>query len=176
MTDHLIVQSRAGAEETARRFLTSFGYTVYLPMALVERRHARKVEQVVKPFLSRVLFVEDDDKSHIVEIRNTPGVADFMRQGKDAIVVRGDVVEGLKSRGVAWKDQQVIRLCGELIEMDCDLKDGDAVNIKGGPFFGFSAVFKCCDGEERAQVFASIFGRVVKTTIALKDLERSNAA
>lgn len=177
---HYVVQTRCGAEDTARKFLQNFGYRVYMPMALIERRHARRFDLVLRPFLSRVLFVEDAPGR--LGIKQTPGVADFMRRGSEAIRVTDGVLDYMRCREVTWKGERCIQVASDHAvardggEIGTEYGAGDTVNVVGGPFFGFPAVFSRRVNAALAEVLVNVFGRSSKTVIEFEDLELAHAA
>ena len=52
-----VVQTHPHAESRAMEQLRQQGFVTYLPKLLKQRRHARKVETVIRPLFPRYLFV-----------------------------------------------------------------------------------------------------------------------
>lgn len=94
-----VVQTHPNGEDKAVRNLVNQGFDVYLPKYAKERRHARKVEMVLRPLFPRYLFVNfDPNTDQWRPINGTIGVSRLMTQGERPLPLAIGVVEEIKDR------------------------------------------------------------------------------
>jgi transcriptional antiterminator RfaH len=133
-------------------------YQVYLPRYAKKIRHARKVEQVIKPFFPRYLFVNLN--LAIMgwrSIRSTIGVADIVCFGGQPAPLPGGVVDALQNQEDADGHLKFVRQNA--------LKPGDSVVVLSGPF---ARRLGLCDGvsdNERVAILLDLLGRKVRVQL-----------
>jgi transcriptional antiterminator RfaH len=152
------VNTHPREEIKALSHLQRQGYQVYLPRYAKKIRHARKVEQVIRPFFPRYLFVNLDLAiTGWRSIRSTIGVTDIVCFGDQPASLPGGVVEALKSQEDA--DGYLKFVCQN------SLKPGDAVIVLSGPF---ARQLGLCDGvsdNERVAILLDLLGRKVRVQL-----------
>ncbi|MEZ5667674.1 MAG: transcriptional activator RfaH [Alphaproteobacteria bacterium] len=95
----LAVNTHANAEDTAISNLERQAYACYCPKVAVQRRHARKVETVRRPFFPGYVFVDVASRDGIWRpIMSTVGVRAVVRFGERLGIVPAGLVETLRAR------------------------------------------------------------------------------
>ena len=75
MTEWIVAHCHANAEFKAEAHLKRLGFEVYLPKHKKTRRHARRLEAVIRPLFPRYLFIGFNEAStHWHSIRSTIGI------------------------------------------------------------------------------------------------------
>ncbi|MBF0119205.1 MAG: transcriptional activator RfaH [Desulfobacterales bacterium] len=93
------VQTKMNKEFLAKENYLRQGYIVYLPIIYKERRHARRVDKVVRPFFPRYLFLNlTESEKNWQTINSTIGVIGAVHFGKQYPSVPDFVIEQLKLR------------------------------------------------------------------------------
>ena len=126
MKSWFAVHTRAHGEQRALVNLDRQGFAPWLPLYRRERRHAGKVEQVLRPLFPRYLFVSlDPEAQRWRAILSTYGVAGLVGRADGPVAVPAPVIDGLRKR--AGADGTF------LLDRTSLLKTGDAVRIDAGP-------------------------------------------
>lgn len=158
------VHTHPREEQKALNHLRRQQYCVYLPSCLKTVRHARKSEQVIRPFFPRYLFVQLDVAIEgWRSIRSTVGVADIVSFGNRPTPLPAGVIEALQAQEdgdgyIHFVDQPSLKL-------------GDAVEIVSGPF---ASQFGLCAGssdKERVAILLDLLGRKVRVMLDLEAVE-----
>ena len=160
MTDWVVAYCHANAEARAGEHLRRQGYEVYLPRYKKTRRHARKVETVIRPLFPRYIFIGlDQGTTPWRPIRSTVGVSHLITAGERPLVAPDWIVDQLR----AGEDD-----AGLYSQTDENsFNKGDAVEIIDGPFFERQGVFDGLNDNQRVAVLLDIMGRQVKTLVPL---------
>lgn len=165
MRNWFAVQTRPREESRATFNLRRQGFAVFLPEFLKTRRHARRTEQVRRPFFPNYLFVQIDMSSMPWRaINSTFGVVSLVC-GRDhsPTPLPDSVMNALFSR------------CGAdgLMETPLvdDIKKGDPVRFVSGPLAPLDAVFELRNDQDRVTVLLNILGRVTAVKTERKNLE-----
>jgi transcriptional antiterminator RfaH len=159
-----VVHTRPNAEEIAARHLDRQGFPVFVPRFSKRRRHARKVEMVIRPLFPRYLFVALDlavDRWN--SVRSTVGVSTLICHGDRPIMVPRGVVEDLLQRDV----NGVIPLARPRLHV------GDRVQLLEGPFANLVGTFESMTDGERVAVLLDLLGRSVRVMLHLDSLQRA---
>ena len=94
-----VVHSRANAERRALQNLEKQGYVTWLPLCRKTRRHARRIETVLRPLFPRYLFVQLDIEAEPWRaVLSTFGVHSVVSDGDTPLPMDEAVVEGLLAR------------------------------------------------------------------------------
>ena len=159
--------SHPGRQQVVKAELERQRYRVFLPMCRKQRRHAGKVEVVLRPLFERYLFVGCHTEQPFHPITNTRGVAFLVRSASgipcrvppvalrevkrrcDADGGAVDLVPG--ARVARWQPDQPLR-------------------VLDGPFRDFIGLFAGGDGET-ARILLDLFGRPTITTVGAQSLE-----
>lgn len=168
---------KSGKHQFAAEQLERQGYRSFLPMCLVERTHARKVETVTRPLFGRYQFVGVHSEQPFGPIGNTMGV-DFVVRGSGGIPVRVSplalrrVLKRCLADGGAVDLRPVRTTSGPIV----DWEPGDALQVIEGPFRDFSAVLvEWADKRrEMARVMVHLFGRQMRAELTVKCLLKAD--
>jgi transcriptional antiterminator RfaH len=153
----LVANTQSNREGLAAGNLRNQGYHVYAPVIRRQTRHARRVQDVLRPLFPGYLFVF----WHAREMRwrpilSTIGVRSIVCNGDAPSLLRGSVVAALKARE---KDGVVARAASP--------RDvGDTVRLARGPFEGLAADIIELGEKERLVVLMILLNRPVKVTVS----------
>ena len=167
MTEWMVAHCHANAEARAEAHLKQQGFEVYLPKYKTTRRHARRVETVIRPLFPRYLFIGyDADASQWRPIRSTIGVSHLITSGERPLVAPSSIIEQLRAR----EDDSGLCAGGG----ESTFKNGDAVEITSGPFFDRLGVFDGLNDNQRIAVLLNIMGRQVRTLVPREAIRRAS--
>lgn len=162
------VHTQPRAEKRAEIHLRNQGFSTFLPKVKGERRHARRVDQVVVPLFAGYLFVELDVESTSWRcINGTHGVRRLVCHGNSPAPVPHDVVDKIRSREDSCG---VVELCPQL------LRKGDRCRISTGPLSDVEAIFEELSGVRRAVLLLELLGRSVRVSVPVRRLVPVQAA
>jgi len=144
------VQCLSNRELIAASQLRNQGFDVFLPVRLKQRRHARRLEQVRRPFFPGYLFVRLDLLVHRWRsINGTLGVSHLVAHGELPVPAPRGAIEAIRS------------ICGEndVMRDGGNLSPGDHVRIAFGPFVDLVGELERLDGTGRVSVLLNLMGR-----------------
>ncbi len=142
----------------ARSNLWERGLEVYVPMCRKKRRHARRTDWVTAPLFPRYLFVRADlalTGSRVIGA--APGVVNLISYGPRPASVAPSIIDEIRLREDAEGFVP--------IESRSDYLPGERVQIRGGPFHDYSALF-VAESDQRVFVLLDLLGRPAKVRIA----------
>ncbi len=141
------------------------GFTVYLPKTLKTRRHARRVEQVVRPFFPGYLFLHlAPEERRWPTIGGTIGAIGPVCFGDQYPPVPAWLIESLQAR----EDEQGYISTRE-IELSF-LKPGSKVRVVCGDLQGVEGIFREIRGQDRAVILLDMLRRQVAATVSVAAL------
>jgi len=166
MAEWIVAHCHANAELKAAAHLSRQGFDVYLPKYKTTRRHARRVDIVIRPLFPRYLFVKFDAMAtHWRPIRSTVGVSHLLTAGEKPLVAPAWVIDQLRQR----EDDS-----GLFLGLDeASFNKGDAIQITDGPLADHQGVFDGLNDTQRVAVLLDIMGRQVKTLVPLEAIRRA---
>ncbi len=167
MPSHFVVHTQPNCEKRAFDRLKSQDFAVYCPMTLHERRHARRVEFVPRPFFQRYMFVQDDARG-VSLIKRTYGVSDVVRAGLEPLRVSQDIVDGVKARE---DSEGFIMLRKD--QVPGAFRQGELLRVTDGAYEGYNVLFQQMRGDTRALVFLTLMQQQFKATVPVASLERA---
>ena len=160
------VHTHAHGEQRALVNLERQGFSPWLPTYRRQRRHAGKVEQVLRPLFPRYLFVSLDlEAQRWRAILSTFGVAGLVGRADGPVPVPDAVMEALQAR--AGADGTF------MLDRTSLLKEGDAVRIDDGPMRDLEGIFQAANDADRVIVLLSLMGRDVRVTVPADQIERA---
>ncbi len=167
MAEWIVAHCHANAEIKAEAHLKRQGFAVYLPKIKKTRRHARRLETVVRPLFPRYLFIEfDENSTHWRPICSTVGVSYLLTAGERPLTTPAWVIEQLRQR--EDKNGLFSGACEKLFNK------GDAIEITSGPLAEHSGIFDGLDDSQRVAVLLDIMGRQVKTLVPLEAIRQTS--
>jgi len=142
------------------------GYLVYLPKYLGLRKHARKVDKILKPLFPGYFFIKLDlSVENISRINSTFGVNKLVTLGTEPNILPNFIVDNLK----AQEDKK-----GNLDSVINSIyKVGENVKFGDGALKGSNAVFMGKSEKHRVFVLLNILGRKLNITVPSISLQPS---
>lgn len=163
MRQWYVVHCRVGSERRAEANLLRQEYDVWLPLYRKTRRHARKVESVLRPLFPRYIFVRIDLESQQWRpILSTFGVHNIVSNADGPLALDDDIIVGLQAR--AEGD-------GVFEVAESAIKPGDQVRIQAGPMADLAGVFQAELDTDRVMILLKLMGREVRVTVEGGDVE-----
>lgn len=157
-----VVYTRAASEERAAHHLAFQGFKAYLPRYRKNRRHARRVQEVLRPLFPRYLFVRLNlDVERWRSINGTFGVSRVICHGNLPTPVPDGVVEAIVARETS----------PGIVELDPpQFRPGEAVRIEQGAFADRVGLFLEMADAKRVVLLLDLMGRTVRATASVNDL------
>jgi transcriptional antiterminator RfaH len=158
-----VIHCRVSSEQRAQANLERQEYEVWLPMYRKTRRHARRVEIVLRPLFPRYLFVRIDlDSQEWRPILSTFGVHTIISGADGPLTIGDDIIAGLRARA---DDDGVFEIKRSAIN------PGDQVRIQGGPMADLEGVFQTELDSDRVLILLKLMGREVRVSVDGRDVE-----
>jgi transcriptional antiterminator RfaH len=167
MAEWIVAHCHVNAERKAEAHLKRQGFEVYLPKIVTTRRHARRIETVVRPLFPRYLFIEfDENSTHWRSICSTIGVSYLLTAGDRPLVAPTWVIEQLRQR----EDKNgLFSGAGEK-----RFNKGDPIKFTSGPLAEYVGIFENLNYGQRVAVLLEIMGRKVKIQVPLEAIRGTN--
>jgi transcriptional antiterminator RfaH len=163
MRQWYVVHCRANSERRAETNLERQNYKVWLPLYRKTRRHARKVETVLRPLFPRYLFVRLDIASEPWRpILSTFGVHNLVSGAEGPAPIGDDIVAALQARAGEDGVFEVARSA---------IKPGDQVRVQSGPMADLEGIFQAELDSDRVLILLKLMGREVRVSVASGDVE-----
>lgn len=157
-----VIYTHASCEEKVLVNLKHQGFEAYLPRYRKTRRHARKVETVLRPMFPRYLFVALDlERDQWRSINGTFGAVAIFCRGEKPVAVPQGIVESI----IAREDER-----GAVDLTPPGLKRGDKVRIINGAFSDNTALIDEISDDQRVILLLDLMGRKVRVTVPTESL------
>tara|TARA_B110000238_G_scaffold90718_2_gene99411 strand:+ start:184 stop:684 length:501 start_codon:yes stop_codon:yes gene_type:complete len=166
MKNWYVIHALSNQEFRAKQNLQRQNYFVYLPQYIGTRKHARKVEKILKPLFPRYLFIHLDLlHENISSIKSTYGVNKIVALGSEPSIIPNEVIKNLMEQ----EDNK-----GNL---DCivnfSFKIGENVKIEDGVLKGNNAIFMGVNENQRVSVLLNMMGRKLNISMPPLSLQAS---
>ena len=153
-----VVQTQPCAEEKAKWHLIKQGFASYLPRYRRRVRHARKVQQVLRPLFPSYLFVRLDPQAcRWRSINGTIGVRHILTDGVMPRFIDSTVISDIMARE---DEAGAVRLARPVF------RPGQSVRVTDGPFTDVRGLIEEMRDEDRVVVLLSLLGRKVRTQVS----------
>jgi len=156
----VVVNTHPHREHIALENLQRQSFVAYCPMIERRIRHARRVQDVLRPLFPGYLFVQADPSKRWRPILSTFGVRTLVQFGDQLGYVDGGLIDSLKSREV----DGVIRKPSEPYRV------GQKIRLHGGPFDGLVATIIEMDEKDRLIVLMDLLSQSVKVRVSTADV------
>ena len=157
------VHTKANEEARASHHLARQSFQIYLPRYVKRRRHARKVEVVVRPLFPRYLFVALDlARDRWRSIQSTFGVLGLVRSGEQLAPLPTEVLEAIRAREDA--------LGHVMLGLAPGLGVGSKIRLLDGIFAEHSGVLDRIADERRVAVLVHLLGRQVRVFVGTESV------
>ena len=155
------IRTKPNREQHARLEYERQGYVVYLPLIRKTVRHARRREEVLRPFFPGYLFLHlAPTERHWVTIGSTRSVIGPVRFGDQYVPIPDWVIDDLRAR----EDGGAISLAALQKQR---LVPGTAVDVEFDGGTVTQGVVYSLRGAENVVVLLNLMSRLVKTTVPL---------
>jgi transcriptional antiterminator RfaH len=156
------VATRPREEAVVVRHLVRQGFEPWLPQFRMTRRHARRVEFAAAPLFPGYLFVAlDAERQPWRSVNGTRGVRHLICQGDRPAIVPDAFIDELRSRRDAG---------GFVVLPQPELRPGDRVRFRGGPFAAQVATILRVGEGDRVWLLMELLGRPVTTAARREDI------
>jgi transcriptional antiterminator RfaH len=146
-------------ESTAISNLLRQGFEAYCPLVRRKWRHARKVQEVLRPLFPGYVFVAVDPKQQRWRpILSTVGIRTLVRFGNSLGLLPSRFVESLRAHEV----DGAVSLCAP----SSNYAPGDQVRLCDGPFEGLIATVLAVEDQARLQILMHLLNRSVRARVS----------
>ncbi len=160
-----VLRTKTGHEDRVRSRLENKTEClgVLLPKMEVMVTRSGKKKRLLKPLFPGYIFVQMELRDEFrYEVKNTPGVINFLASGNTPIPVGENEIEDIMSL-MDGTETTVVRP---------DFEVGDNVKIVAGPFMGQTGIINAIDSKRnRFKVIIEIFGKQIPIELAHYDIE-----
>lgn len=154
--DWIVVTCQPHKESVALENLHRQGFTCYAPVIRRQVRHARRTYEVVRPLFPSYVFVAlDFARQRWRPLLSTRGVRSVVCCGEEPSVLRGEIVESLRTREI---DGAIVRPCEPY-------RIGQRVRITKGSLDGLVATIVDLDEKDRVVVLLDMLSRPVRVNL-----------
>ena len=154
----------------ASNLRNNLGLEVFLPRLRLQQTTIRSVvKNILEPVFPGYVFVRCALERHVDQLRHTSGISSLVHFGTRIPSVPNEIIADLQSCFGAE----------EIVEMQDDVRPGDAVTVAGGAFEGMNAVvLRSWPAKRRVQVLLEVLGRPTPIEIGreLVSLHRESIA
>jgi len=148
------VHTHPRAEGKAEFNLRRQGFDVYCPRLQVQRRHARRVDTVLRPLFPRYLFAAIDvDEQPWRAVNGTFGVASLVGRGERPAPVPEGLVEAIAAREAETAG---------IVLPPPSFRPGELLVLEDGPFRDLAGRFERMSDAERVTLLLDLMGREVR--------------
>ena len=164
--DWFVVATKPNGERTAEVNLRQQGFDVFVPLMQKTRRHARRVETVLRPLFPGYLFIQFDAATMPWRsVNGTFGVRHILSNNGRPQPIVTEFVETLKA---------AMGSNGAVEEYTPSLTQGDTVEIMNGAMQGHLATILSTDDHGRVRILLTMMGGDIVSTISPEDLEKAS--
>jgi len=152
-----VVHTKPCNEYRVENNLTGQGIETLLPLLEVFQDFHGRIVQKIKPLFPNYLFARLDLELHYYKVKWTRGVSKILGSWNEPVPISGKVVLAIKER--LGKDN--------LVRLEDELKDGDAIQVTSGPFKNLVGIFqKIMTSKGRVRILLSLIGVDVPVQIS----------
>jgi len=152
-----VIQTKPGNEERAKTHLDNQGIETFLPLFETHQYSSGRIIAGIKPLFPNYLFGKLDLELHYYKVKWTRGINKILGSGQTPLPISEVVVKTIKDR--SGEDN--------IVKLEDELNDGDAVQVTSGPFKSLSGVFqKMMSGGGRVKILLSLIGVNVPVQIS----------
>jgi transcriptional antiterminator RfaH len=145
-------------QSTAIRNLLGQGFEAYCPLVRRRWRHARKVQEVLRPLFPGYVFVAiNPTKQRWRPILSTVGIRTLVRFGDSFGMLPSRFVESLRSHEIEG--------AVSLYSQPSSYEPGDQVRLCDGPFEGLIATVLAVEDHARLQILMHLLNRGVRVRV-----------
>ncbi len=159
----IVASTHTHKEHVALDNLARQGFSAYCPKIRKRIRHARRLQQVVRPLFPGYIFIQlDPEREQWRSIGSTFGVRNVIRFGERL----GTVPDQFVSRLHATEEEGVVALPSARDAYN----PGEKVRLREGPFEGIIATVMAATECDRVIVLMDFLRRSVRVRLALNEV------
>ncbi|MBD1575873.1 MULTISPECIES: transcription/translation regulatory transformer protein RfaH [Vibrio] len=161
MKSWYLLYCKRGDQPRAKLHLENQNVVCYYPEVDIEKVVRGKRKMVTEPLFPSYVFIQFDADTgpSFTTIRSTRGVVDFIRFGALPSIVPDALIAELKK--IEAQTEGVMSGLPQI---------GDTVQVTGGQFSGFDAIYKEADGEKRSILLVTLVNQQVKVKVGNQDI------
>lgn len=159
----LAVATHPHKERVALENLQRQGYETYCPMLRRKVRHARRVQDVLRPFFPGYVFAGVGVDQPWRSMHSTFGVRRVIAFGDRPSLLSGKFIDALRAREVD----------GGIVKPSQDYHIGQSVCLTGGAFDGFVATIIEMDEKQRLVVLLDLLNQTVRVHTDFRGVRES---
>jgi transcriptional antiterminator RfaH len=153
-----VVHTQQHQEARAQVNLRRQGFATYLPVYQRARRHAGRIETVIRPLFPRYMFVAIDiQRERWRSVNSTFGVSSLVSAGDEPLPVAEEVVEEIRARE---DDKGLVK-----IGLPAGIGPGSAIRLIDGIFADARGVLERVADQRRVSVLLQLLGRNVRVFV-----------
>jgi transcriptional antiterminator RfaH len=153
----VVVNTQPHREIFASDNLTRQGFHVYCPMIMKRIKHARRVQDALRPLFPGYIFTQlRAETQQWRPILGTYGVKSLVRNGDELGFIGGDFIDGLRAR----------ELDGVIRKPSVAFEVGQKVAVQGGPFDGLVGEIIQLREKDRVLVLLNLLCQPAKTQLS----------
>lgn len=153
-----VILTKPRQEQRAADNLANQGGEVYLPMLSVERIKNGKRTQQQEVLFPGYLFLKTETEGALMgKIRSTYGVRGLLRFGEQPVTISEQLIQDIRQRSQQNPPQ-------------ASFTSGQQVQLLGGPFRDYQAIFHSYSGQERAIILIKLLGQQNQLLVDLQQL------
>lgn len=158
--------TNAREEQTANYNIRRAGFWTFFPVVLITVNHARRQEDVLRPYLPRYVFAQVMPRQDVFAINMLPGVSSVVCGADGPVAI--DDASMARFMALARPDGLVVTPEPEPVVVPT-FAAGDRVRLTGGPFEGYSGTVEWDTGK---QVRVAVDGCSAPMSVPGKWVER----
>jgi transcriptional antiterminator RfaH len=152
----VVVNTHPHRENLALENLARQQFTTYCPLITKRIKHARRVQDVLRPLFPSYVFVQiNAHGQHWRPIRSTLGIRSLVSFGEQLSYLDDGFIQSLKAREIE----------GAIVRPESPFRIGQQVRMAGGSFDGLVATIIAMDEKDRLMVLMDLLNRPVKVKV-----------
>lgn len=153
-----VVHTKPNEEARAAYHLSRQNFSVYLPRYAKIRRHARKIDRVVRPLFPGYLFIALDlARDRWRSVRSTLGVVNLVMSGELPVPLPCEALDAIRAR------EDARGLVSP--SLSPALAVGSRIKLLDGIFAEHGGVLDCISDERRVAVLVQLLGRPARVIV-----------
>jgi transcription elongation factor/antiterminator RfaH len=158
-----VIHTKPWDEDRVETNLHNQEIETFLPLLETYQYSSGRMVQKIKPLFPNYLFARLDIGLHYYKVKWTRGVNKILGSGNEPVPISEKVIQTIKEK--SGKDN--------LVKLEDELEDGDAIQITSGPFKNFRGIFqKMMSNKGRVKILLSLIGVDVPVQISRWQIKR----
>jgi transcription elongation factor/antiterminator RfaH len=152
-----VIHTKPGDEDRVQTNLRNQEIETFLPLFETYQYCGGRMIPKIRPLFPNYLFASLDLEIHYYKVKWTRGVNKILGSGREPIPLSEKVIQAIKER--SGEDN--------LVKLEDELKDGDAIQVTSGPFKHLRGIFqKMMSSKGRVRILLTLVGVDVPVQIS----------